>query len=78
MTREQALAVAWTGLNVLAMNGELVIYNDKKGNRAWFGIVNTRVDKLTMDGGKFKLKLTDLTELPTLLESVGSKEEANG
>ena len=43
MNRAQALAVAWTGLQPLAMNGQVVIFNDKKTGRVWFGIANARV-----------------------------------
>jgi len=42
MTREQALAVSWTGLQALAMNGQLIICNDKKTGRVWFGIANAK------------------------------------
>lgn len=43
MTRAQALAVLWTGLQALAMNKQVVIFNDKKTGRVWFGIANASV-----------------------------------
>ena len=77
MTREQALAVIWTGLRALALQGQLITFNDVSKNRAWFGIANA---KLVKENGK--VRLVDL--LPTLTAnapSVGSsvgKGEKNG
>ena len=45
MTRAQALAVVWTGLEPLAMNGQVIIFNDRKTGRVWFGIANARVTR---------------------------------
>lgn len=61
MTREQALAVAWTGLRVLALNHQLVIFNDLAGKVAYLGIANAKVIR-SADGKT--VKLLDL-ELPT-------------
>lgn len=43
MSRQQALAVCWTGLQPLATNGQVVICNDKKTGIVWFGIANAKV-----------------------------------
>jgi hypothetical protein len=62
MTREQALAVAWTGLAVLAMNGQLSFKNDPSG-RLVLAIANAKIVGVpTPDGGKLKLRLVDLEE----------------
>lgn len=66
MTREQALAVMWTGIKVLADNHQLIVFNDNKTQRAWFGIANARV--VVEDG---KTRFVDLTVAPP---SVGTGE----
>lgn len=43
MTRAQALAVLWTGLQALAINKQVIIFNYKKTGRVWFGIANASV-----------------------------------
>lgn len=63
MTRPQALAVSWTGLQVLAMNGQLVMFNDKKTGIAWFGIANARVERQELSKA---IRLVDMEAEPTL------------
>lgn len=74
MTRQQALAVTWTGLKVLAENGQLVVFNDLKNGIAYFGIVGAKTIR-TGDGKAVRLE--DMLEKPTL-ESVGNVLAAPG
>ena len=66
MTREQALAVSWTGLEALAKMGQLIICNDKTTGRVWFGIANAKVLRVGKD--KAGNQIYDLIDkdLPTL------------
>ena len=66
MTREQALAVSWTGLEALARLGQLIICNDKTTGHVWFGIANAKVLRVGTDkAGQPMYDLIDKT-LPTL------------
>mgnify|MGYP006935525833 CR=1 FL=1 len=49
MTIPQALAVSWTGLEALARQKQVIIYNDKTLKRVWFGIANARVTSVGKD-----------------------------
>ena len=70
MTRRQALAVSWTGLEALAKSRQLIIYNDKTTGRVWFGIANARI--MRVQGNK-AVRLVD-DEQPTPSEAlVGDK-----
>lgn len=67
MNRQQALAVSWTGLEVLAKRRQLIIYNDKTTGRVWFGIANAKVTSVGKDKhGNEIYDLIDLEVLPTL------------
>jgi len=67
MTRLQALAVSWTGLEALAKSSQLIIYNDKTTGRVWFGIANAQVKSVGNDkSGNALYDLVDTEELPTL------------
>lgn len=67
MTRRQALAVSWTGLEALAKSRQLIIYNDKTTGRVWFGIANASVRSVGKDkNGHEIFDLVDTEELPTL------------
>ena len=67
MTRQQALAVSWTGLEALAKNKQLIIYNDNTTGRVWFGIANARVRSVGKDkAGNDIFDLVDIEGLPTL------------
>jgi len=46
MTRAQALAVSWTGLEALAKMGQLIICNDKTTGIVWLGIANASVQSV--------------------------------
>src|SRR5215212_4375413 len=59
MTRAQALAVGWTGLEVLALTKQMRIINDPRANSLILVIANARVEVLAA-GTKKKLKLIDL------------------
>lgn len=74
MNRTQALAVSWTGLVVLAMNGQVKFYNDRKNKRLVIVVANTQLEAEALAGGKKRLKLVDLLPANTS-ESVGSEEE---
>lgn len=63
MTRPQALAVSWTGLQVLAMNGQLLIFNDHKTGRLWIGIANAKMTR-SQDG-----KVVRLVDLEALADA---------
>lgn len=76
MNRTQALAVSWTGLVVLAMNGQVKFYNDRKNKRLIIVVANTQLEPEALAGGKRRLKLVDLLPANTP-ESVGSEEEGN-
>lgn len=54
MTRPQALAVAWTGLQVLAANAQVIVFNDKTTGRVWFGIANAHIAR-SQDGKVVRL-----------------------
>jgi hypothetical protein len=71
MTREQALAVAWEALAVLAKMGQLTIFNDVSKGRAWFGIANAKVMK--SPGGK--IRLVDLTKSANAEPGVGTDQK---
>lgn len=61
-------------MEVLAMNGQVIIFNDRKTGRAWFGIANTSVRR-TQDGKA--VRLVDSAVVPTPAntpESVGTGE----
>jgi hypothetical protein len=78
MTREAALAVIWTGLQVLAMNGQLVTFNDLARDRAWFGIANTKLVVEVLATGKKRARLADLEKEPKIAntsKSVGDEEK---
>ena len=67
MTRRQALAVSWTGLEALAKSRQLIIYNDKTTGRVWFGIANAKVKCVGKDkSGSDIYDLIDTEEVPTL------------
>lgn len=74
MTRTQALAVSWTGLVVLAMNGQVKFYNDRKNGRLVIVIANAQVEAEALVGNKKRLKLADLDTANTS-ESVGTEED---
>ncbi len=77
MSRPQALAISWTGLEVLAKRNQLIIYNDKTTGRVWFGIANAKVVSVDTDkNGNSIYDLIDIEELPTLqaLATPESKE----
>lgn len=77
MTRSQALAVSWTGLEPLAKAKHLIIYNDYTLNTVWFGIANAKVVTVGKDAkGNPIYNLVD-NPLPTLAantQSVGNVE----
>ena len=66
MTRSQALAVSWTGLEVLAVNDQVVIFNDTGTGKLWLGIANAKVEVVIGNDGKKTFRLLDLSLLPTL------------
>lgn len=66
MTRAQALAVAWTGLEVLALDKEMRILNDSKSGELVLVISGAKVIVEPSDGGKKRLKLVDLKTANTL------------
>ncbi len=71
MTRPQALAVSWTGLEALAKARQLIIYNDKTTGVVWFGIANAKIQSVGKDAkGNPLYDLIDATPQPTV-ESVG-------
>ena len=73
MTRPQALAVSWTGLEALAKVQQLIIYNDKTTGRVWFGIANAKVKAVGKDAkGNTLYDLVDATPEPTLEPLAGS------
>jgi hypothetical protein len=72
MTRQQALAVAWEALAVLAMNGQARFYDDKKNKRALIAIANTRIEVVPTPEGKRKIKLVDLEQEPTQSANTGA------
>ena len=45
MTKEEALAIAWTGLEALALMGEAVIYQSRESGQTWIQLLATRYDK---------------------------------
>lgn len=59
MTRAQALAVAWTGLEVLALDKEMRILNDLSGALVLI-ISSAKVVVESSTEGKKRLKLVDL------------------
>lgn len=72
MSRQQALAVSWTGLEALAKSRQLIIYNDKTTGRVWFGIANAKVSSVGKDKqGNEIYDLIDMEVLPTP-QSVGN------
>jgi hypothetical protein len=77
MTRPQALAVSWTGLEALAKARQLIIYNDKTTGVVWFGIANAKISPVGKDAkGNAIYDLIDAT-LPTdeaNTRSVGNAE----
>jgi len=62
MSRPQALAVSWTGLEALAKQKQLIICNDKTTQTVWFGIANAKVVSVGKD--KDGNDLYDLLEWP--------------
>lgn len=75
MTRPQALAVSWTGLEALAKSKQAIIYNDKTTGIVWFGIANAKIQSVGKDAkGNDIFDLIDAT-LPTVeanTQSVGN------
>lgn len=66
MSRQQALAVSWTGLEALAKSRQLIIFNDRTTGRVWFGIANAKVTSVGKDKrGNEIYDLIDLEALPT-------------
>jgi hypothetical protein len=61
MSREQALAVAWEALAVLALNGQVRYFNNPANDSLHVVISKAKVEVLAT-GGKKKLKLVDLME----------------
>lgn len=45
MTKDEALAVAWTGLEVLALMGEAVIYQSQRSGQTWIQLLATGYDR---------------------------------
>jgi hypothetical protein len=77
MSRPQALAISWTGLEALAKRKQLIIFNDKTTGRVWFGIANAKVVSVGNDKqGNSIYDLIDTEELSTLeaLATPESKE----
>lgn len=71
MSRAQALAVAWTGLQPLAVNKQVIIFNDKKTGRVWFGIANAKIVRAQ---GNKAVRLVD-NEQPTPSEALAGGEK---
>ncbi len=45
MSKSEALAIAWTGLEALALSGEAQIYRSRKNGSVWIQLLATDYDK---------------------------------
>jgi hypothetical protein len=75
MTRPQALAVSWTGLEWLAKHNQLIICNDKTDGIVWLGIANAKVLSVGKDKDGHNLyDLVDVISLITLANTANAEK----
>lgn len=77
MTRDQALAVALTGLIPLAVNGQVIICNDKTTGIAWFGVANARVVRIEDERGVGSIDIVPVANAAQPL-AIPTQEGTNG